>query len=59
MLNHAVSTYQTIRDRTLTLEPDLDERTLANTSEGVTELNERMRVGSGTNRTPTAPAMTA
>ena len=40
MLNHAVSTYQTIRNRIIAIESDLDDQTLTDTLEGITDLHE-------------------
>ena len=40
MLNHAVSTYQTIRNRIIAIEADLDDQTLTDTLEGITDLHE-------------------
>jgi hypothetical protein len=39
-LTHSLTTYQVIRDRILSLEADVDEQTLADTLEGLTDLNE-------------------
>lgn len=39
-LSHSVSTYRTIRNQIVALEADLDEETLADTLEGLTDLHE-------------------
>jgi hypothetical protein len=40
MLNHAVSIYQAIRNRILAIDADLDDQTLTDTLEGITDLHE-------------------
>ena len=37
-LTHSVTVYQSIRERIIALEADIDEETLADTLEGVTEI---------------------
>ena len=39
-LTHSITTYQTIRERILALEANLDDTTLADTLEGLTDLHE-------------------
>ena len=39
-LTHSLSVYQTIRDRIIALEADIDEATLADTLEGLTDIHE-------------------
>ncbi len=39
-LTHSVTVYQSIRERIIALEADIDEETLADTLEGVTDLHE-------------------
>ena len=39
-LTHSVAVYQTIRDRIIALEADIDEATLADTLEGLTDIHE-------------------
>ena len=39
-LTHAISVFQTIRDRIIALEADIDEATLADTLEGLTDIHE-------------------
>jgi hypothetical protein len=39
-ISHAVSSHQTIRDRIIALDSDIDETTLADTLEGLTDFNE-------------------
>ena len=41
-LTHSLTTYRTIRDRIIALEADIDEETLADTLEGLTDLHEVM-----------------
>jgi Siphovirus Gp157 len=39
-MSHAIGIYQTIRERIIALEADLDEATLADTLEGITDIHE-------------------
>ena len=39
-LTHSLGVYQTIRDRIIALEADIDEATLADTLEGLTDIHE-------------------
>jgi hypothetical protein len=43
-LTHSVTVYQSIRERIIALEADIDEETLADTLEGVTDLHEVVAV---------------
>ena len=39
-MSHAIAIYQTIRERIIAIEGDLDETTLADTLEGITDIHE-------------------